>query len=127
MSNFKWLFRTGECLTIAMGLAVVLAACGGGGGGNTSTPADVMYFAGQSDAATSYQLWKTDGTASGTVAVKTLNLAGGSYPMQFAALNGVTYFTAFENNTSTPQLWRTDGTADGTIALTAGSGVNLPV
>ncbi|MBL7913520.1 MAG: T9SS type A sorting domain-containing protein [Bacteroidia bacterium] len=61
------------------------------------------------------ELWKSDGTAAGTVLLKDIypgNL-NGSDPRDFVEVNGILYFTA-----NTPahgrELWKTDGTSAGT-------------
>lgn len=64
------------------------------------------------------ELWKSDGTAVGTLLVKDIRYptsAGsvnrGSSPGAFVNLNGVLYFSADD------RLWKTDGTEAGTVAL----------
>ncbi|CAL2088980.1 ELWxxDGT repeat protein [Tenacibaculum sp. 190524A05c] len=54
------------------------------------------------------ELWKTDGTQTGTSKIKDLNPNGSSNPRNFIPFNGVLYFTA------TGGLWKTDGTEIGT-------------
>lgn len=58
-------------------------------------------------------LWKSDGTAGGTVMVKD-SLLFISYP---TVLNNILYFSAYHQGTQKTDLWRTDGTEDGTYAL----------
>ena len=61
-------------------------------------------------------LWRTDGTADGTVLLG--NLAAHS----FAPLNGLVYFAAVETDGTPPTprgLWRTDGTPEGTVFVTS--------
>ena len=40
------------------------------------------------------ELWKSDGTRTGTVRVKDINPAGNSNPANLVNVNGVLYFTA---------------------------------
>jgi trimeric autotransporter adhesin len=56
------------------------------------------------------ELWKTDGTAAGTVLVKDIFSVGGSFPSLFTAYNGKFYFVE-----SRGSLWQSDGTTAGTV------------
>ena len=62
------------------------------------------------------ELWKTDGTAAGTVQVKDI-IPGptGSRPEYLATYNGEVYFTIYDGSDS--DLWKTNGTAAGTILV----------
>jgi len=68
------------------------------------------------DAATGFELWKTDGTANGTSLVKDINPAGSSFPgaggtpfpSEFAFVNGFWFFSADDG--TGPKLWKSDGT-----------------
>ena len=60
-----------------------------------------------------HQLWKSDGTSSGTVQVKEFN--GNAFPGDFTAL-AIAFFTA-ETIANGRELWRTDGTEDGTYMV----------
>ena len=67
-------FRTGDSLS---GLTVFNGA---------------LYFKAD-DGSTGSELWKTDGTAAGTVMVKDINSgAGDSYPSYLTVFNGALYF-----------------------------------
>ncbi|MCI0536751.1 MAG: hypothetical protein L0Z50_16155 [Verrucomicrobiales bacterium] len=56
------------------------------------------------------QLWKSDGTAAGTVRVKDINPgAAGSNPSQVANVNGTLFFVA-SDGVHGPALWKSDGT-----------------
>ena len=60
-----------------------------------------------------FELWKSDGTAEGTVLVKDIGTGGEwGYPANFTAFGSRLYFTA--NHDGQAALWRTDGTAAGT-------------
>lgn len=80
----------------------------------------VVYFkAAGNTGLTDRELWKSDGTAAGTVLVKdiypgtsTSELDGSSKVM----LNGILYFTAADPNLGR-ELWRSDGTAAGTYMV----------
>ena len=63
-------------------------------------------------------LWKSDGTAEGTVVVKEiwLNSLDGAYSGK-VQLNDKLYFAAFEKGETLYSLWSSDGTEEGTIKL----------
>ncbi|MCA1684019.1 MAG: tandem-95 repeat protein, partial [Actinobacteria bacterium] len=65
------------------------------------------------------ELWKTDGTTTGTVMVKDIDLGSfGSLPANFGVVASTLYFSA--NNGSNGQgveLWKTDGTTLGTVMV----------
>jgi len=62
-----------------------------------------------------YEVWKSDGTATGTTMLRDIVAgSGSSNPHSFVTINGITFFTA--NN----QLWKTDGTVAGTTMLMGG-------
>ncbi|MBC7818956.1 MAG: hypothetical protein IAG10_18870, partial [Planctomycetaceae bacterium] len=63
------------------------------------------------------ELWKTDGTAAGTVLVADVNAgASGSSPQQLTNVNGTLFFTA-DNGVNGRELWKSDGTAAGTVMV----------
>src|SRR5260221_1622718 len=66
---------------LALASALALAGCGGGGGGaQSNAPAlSLMLFA-ANDGATGIELWRTDGTRTGTGLVKDINTNGDSFP-----------------------------------------------
>jgi len=73
-----------------------------------------FYFAGTDGLGT--ELWKTDGTAAGTLLVKDI-LPGkkSSTPRNFVLLNNLILFSAFTDEGY--QIWKTDGTASGTVMI----------
>ncbi len=76
----------------------------------------VIYFRGD-DGETGRELWKSDGTRSGTVLVKDINPGPtSSAPANFVYLDGLLYFTA-DDGKSGRELWRSDGTASGTLRV----------
>src|SRR5439155_18544406 len=68
------------------------------------------------DNGTGRELWKSDGTADGTVLVKDINPAGDSNPVLLTAADGDVFFRATDGVTG-QELWKSDGTADGTILV----------
>jgi len=63
------------------------------------------------------ELYKTDGTAAGTMLVKDIEPgADSSFPDNLANLNGVLFFTA-NTGSSGLELWKSDGTEAGTVLV----------
>ena len=67
---------------------------------------------------TGEELWRTNGTATGTALVKDINPAPftGSGPERLAAVGSVLYFAANDGTNGT-EVWRSDGTAEGTAMV----------
>lgn len=72
-----------------------------------------LYFV----AAVNQELWRTDGTEAGTVAVTGANPAGVTSPGEPAVMGGLTYFTA-RTDAGGREVWRTDGSETGTVQVT---------
>ena len=85
--------------------------------GNSFTPVgQVIYFQAY-DGVNGYELWKSDGTTSGTVMVKDIyNGSGSSYPQELTAVGNTLYFTA-DDGSNGRELWKSDGTASGTVMV----------
>ena len=63
------------------------------------------------------ELWKSDGTAAGTVMVKDINPGMlSSSPWSLAAVGSMLYFQA-DDGLHGPELWKSDGTAAGTVMV----------
>jgi trimeric autotransporter adhesin len=74
---------------------------------------DQLYFS-ASDGTGGLELWKSDGTAAGTVLVKDINPGSAdSFPGHFVEMGQQLYFSAFDA-TSGGELWSSDGTPGGT-------------
>lgn len=78
-----------------------------------------IYFGANDATGNGTELWRTDGTLTGTTMVKDIfSGAGDSYPNNFskANLNGFMYFCA-NNGTDGTELWKSDGTVLGTTLV----------
>src|SRR5207247_2730007 len=61
-------------------------------------------------------LWKSDGTAAGTIPVKAFTGPYGSIPSQHVDVNGTLFFT-HDDGVNGLELWKSDGTAAGTVLV----------
>lgn len=73
---------------------------------------DLYYMAGTSNGANG--LWRTNGTAAGTVLLRELSFSGGD--ASFTQVGNLLFFIAYDSEHGT-ELWRTDGTVEGTVLL----------
>ncbi len=107
----------------AAGTTLVKDIYPGSTGSNTGTGYNLMsngsfLLFGASDTPGNVELWKSDGTASGTVLLKDINTypGYGSKPDFFNNLGSTILFMA-NDSTHGAEIWRTDGTASGTTLL----------
>ena len=70
-----------------------------------------------------YELWKSDGTANGTVMIKDIftgnnsnGSANSSAPYSLINVNGTLFFAAYDANNGS-ELWKSDGTEVGTVMV----------
>ncbi len=88
-----------------------------------------LLFFNANDGISGYELWKSDGTAAGTVLVRNIRTgSAGSNPGYLTNSGGTLYFAANDGTTGT-ELWKSDGTAAGTVLvsdLVTGSTSGLP-
>ena len=64
------------------------------------------------------ELWRSDGTAAGTVQVKDINTSGSSSPSNLFDYNGILVFAANASPTATGiELWKSDGNDAGTVLV----------
>jgi ELWxxDGT repeat protein len=75
-----------------------------------------LFFAAY-DATHGGELWKSDGTAAGTVVVKDINPgSASSSPGNLTNVNGTLFFAAVDATTGY-ELWKSDGTTAGTVRV----------
>ena len=75
-----------------------------------------VYFA-ANDGIHGYELWRSDGTADGTVMVKDIRRGSkSSHPRHLTDVGGTLYFAA-KDGSHGQELWKSDGTADGTVMV----------
>lgn len=82
----------------------------GSGPSRMTIVGDTLYFVANDFGG--YELWKTDGTPSGTMLVRNIHPDFGSFPSSLVNVDGTLYFTA--SGPEGAELWRSDGTSDGT-------------
>ena len=83
---------------------------------------DELYFSAE-DQFHGRELWKTDGTADGTIMVKDIDTrvyssgdGYGSNPFEFTLFNDELYFSAYSDDNG-KELWKTNGTEESTILV----------
>src|SRR5262249_22645062 len=87
-----------------------------GAGGRLTNVNGTVYFA-ANDGTTGRELWKSDGTAAGTILVKDIwPGASGSYPYSLTSVNGTLFMQASDGTTG-GYLWKSDGTPAGTVLV----------
>ena len=81
---------------------------------------NTLYFSAMDTTNNGHQLWKSDGTASGTVMVTAINSGGtanpGIHTDGLVVMNNNLYFSA-NDGTNGVELWKSDGTASGTVMV----------
>jgi ELWxxDGT repeat protein len=96
--------------------------------GNLTNVNGTLFFS-AADGTTGGELWKSDGTAAGTVMVKDITPGpAGFSPGELANVNGTLFFRASDGATGA-ELWKSDGTAAGTVLvkdIRPGSDGSLP-
>ncbi|MFP2927485.1 ELWxxDGT repeat protein, partial [Pyxidicoccus sp. 3LG] len=85
--------------------------------GMFATPDALYFFASETGDWGSHELWRSDGTAAGTVRLTDTLAVKGVFDALHSWRNGTLYFTARDG-----ELWTSDGTAEGTRVLLRKSG-----
>src|SRR6202035_3431680 len=81
--------------------------------GNLTNVNGTLFFS-ATDGVNGLELWKSDGTAAGTVLVKDINQGSvNSNPGNLTNVNGTLFFSATDA-THGQELWKSDGTSAGT-------------
>ena len=94
------------------------------------TPVGNTFFFVATDDTNGKELWKSDGTSSGTVMVKDINSGSGyGSPAQLTVIGNTLYFQATDG-TNGAELWKSDGTSSGTVMvkdINSGSSSSNPI
>lgn len=95
---------------------------GSGGGDALSAFSTSTFFIGNDGSSGNTtdgsQLWKTDGTESGTSKVKAIAPGADAKMRDFTLIDGQVFFAADDGDGHGVQLWVSDGTESGTVRLT---------
>ncbi|MBI3784800.1 MAG: hypothetical protein HY270_15510, partial [Deltaproteobacteria bacterium] len=75
-----------------------------------------LFFVAVDSNAWEADLWKSDGTSSGTVRVKDIRVGDSDYPEALTVVNSVLYFVATDEDFDR-ELWKTDGSPTGTVRV----------
>src|SRR2546422_6814941 len=88
-----------------------------GSGANLLTYVNGTVFFTANDGIHGLELWKSDGTAAGTVLVKDIYPgAAGAGPTGLTNVDGTLFFSA-DDGIHGNELWKSDGTAEGTVLV----------
>jgi ELWxxDGT repeat protein len=83
---------------------------------NLTALGNTLFFTAD-DGVNGRELWKSDGTAAGTVLVKNIFPgSSNSYPLYLTALGNTLFFSA-SDGVNGRELWKSDGTAAGTVLV----------
>ena len=77
------------------------------------------FFTAAADSVEGTELWKTDGTETGTVLVRDINPAPvfSSTPKNLVNAGGTLFFVANSDGVNGEELWKSDGTTGGTVMV----------
>ena len=94
---------------------------------NLTALGNTLFFTAD-DGVNGIELWKSDGTAAGTVLVKDIGPGSSSSPSNLTAVGNTLFFSA-NNGVNGEELWKSDGTAAGTVLvkdISPGSSSSFP-
>ncbi|WP_287722062.1 ELWxxDGT repeat protein, partial [Microcystis sp. M049S1] len=84
--------------------------------GNLTARGNTLFFTAY-DSVNGEELWRSDGTAAGTVAVADISPGDyGSYPSNLTVVGSTLFFQAYDSVNGS-ELWKSDGTAAGTVLV----------
>jgi len=84
--------------------------------GNLTARGNTLFFTAY-DSVNGEELWRSDGTAAGTVRVADISPGDyGSYPSNLTVVGSTLFFQAYDSVNGT-ELWKSDGTAAGTVLV----------
>lgn len=112
-------FACAFLLSRAQELSLIKDINPGSAGSNVSylTIVNNTLFFAANDGVNGMELWKSDGTAAGTILVKDINPGAGNSSIGYLAnVNGTLFFVA-NNGINGTELWKSDGTAAGTVMV----------
>lgn len=102
-------------------------------GTGSSTPYDLVNVSGtlffSANDGAGRELWKSNGTSTGTSMVKDIRAGAGANPTNLVNVNGMLFFTA-DDGVRGVELWRSNGTCSGTqlvADINSGSASSRPV
>ncbi len=84
--------------------------------GNLTVVGEVLFFT-MNDGESGTELWRSDGSAVGTIAATNINHDGGAYPQNLANVNGKLFFAA-QDPMNGQELWLINGDGTGLTPVT---------
>jgi ELWxxDGT repeat protein len=84
--------------------------------GNFTSVNGMLFFGADDGDTHGFNLWKSDGTAVGTVMVKDINESNASSVYDLTDVNGTLYFVG-DDDINGKRLWKSDGTTAGTVMV----------